>query len=160
MEIRKATTDDINVIRDLAYVTWPVAYAEILSREQLAFMLEKFYSDQALEERFALGHEFLIAEDGLGALGFASFDCTGENSHLHKLYVLPSAQGKKLGELLLKKVIFHSRENGCQRLTLNVNRFNKARFFYEKQGFSIDREEDIAIGNGYLMEDYIMGKSI
>ena len=32
--------------------------------------------------------------------------------------------------------------------------------FYKKLGFSIDKEEDIHIGNGYLMEDYVMLKML
>jgi ribosomal protein S18 acetylase RimI-like enzyme len=39
---------------------------------------------------------------------------------------------------------------------LNVNRNNKALGFYQKFGFVILREEDIDIGNGYFMNDYIM----
>jgi ribosomal protein S18 acetylase RimI-like enzyme len=43
---------------------------------------------------------------------------------------------------------------------LNVNRYNKARFFYEKLGFVIMKEEDIDIGSGYYMIDYVMEKKL
>jgi len=46
------------------------------------------------------------------------------------------------------------------KLLLNVNRQNKARFFYEKLGFKIAYSEDIEIGNGYLMNDFVMVKDI
>jgi ribosomal protein S18 acetylase RimI-like enzyme len=39
---------------------------------------------------------------------------------------------------------------------LNVNKNNEARFFYEKLGFSLVKEEVIAIGQGYVMDDYVM----
>ena len=45
---------------------------------------------------------------------------------------------------------------GGTKLELNVNRYNKARFFYLKQGFIMIGEEDIEIGEGYFMNDYIM----
>ena len=32
--------------------------------------------------------------------------------------------------------------------------------FYKKNGFQIIREEDVDIGNGYYMNDYVMSKSI
>ena len=32
--------------------------------------------------------------------------------------------------------------------------------FYEKLGFTVIKEEDIDIGNGYLMNDYVMEKKI
>ena len=47
---------------------------------------------------------------------------------------------------------------GGVSLQLNVNRNNKAKEFYERQGFAVIKEEDIDIGNGYLMNDYVMEK--
>jgi ribosomal protein S18 acetylase RimI-like enzyme len=41
-----------------------------------------------------------------------------------------------------------------------VNRHNRALHFYEKQGFKIIREEDIDIGSGYFMNDYVMELTI
>jgi len=37
-----------------------------------------------------------------------------------------------------------------------VNRQNNAKNFYEKLGFVVIKEEDIDIGNGYFMNDYVM----
>jgi hypothetical protein len=37
-----------------------------------------------------------------------------------------------------------------------VNRFNTALGFYKRIGFSIVTEENIDIGQGYWMEDYVM----
>lgn len=45
-------------------------------------------------------------------------------------------------------------------LELNVNRNNKALHFYEHMGMKKLREGDFPIGNGYYMNDYIMGKEI
>jgi diamine N-acetyltransferase len=49
---------------------------------------------------------------------------------------------------------------GATRLRLNVNRFNKAVGFYENFGFRVIGQEDIDIGQGYFMNDYIMEKNI
>ena len=54
---------------------------------------------------------------------------------------------------------FHKRK-GRDRFTLNVNRYNKALYFYEKHGFTIAQEVDIEIGEGYFMNDYIMKLSL
>lgn len=43
---------------------------------------------------------------------------------------------------------------------INVNRNNKALHFYERKGMKKLREGDFAIGNGYYMNDYIMGLEI
>jgi hypothetical protein len=39
---------------------------------------------------------------------------------------------------------------------LNVNKYNKAQYFYSKLGFAIIKEEVIDIGNDYVMDDYVM----
>ena len=43
---------------------------------------------------------------------------------------------------------------------LNVNRSNRAVRFYEKMGMRKLREGDFPIGDGYYMNDYIMGLEI
>ena len=42
------------------------------------------------------------------------------------------------------------------RIILNVNKFNNARAFYESQGFKVYDEGVFDIGNGYVMDDYLM----
>ena len=51
-------------------------------------------------------------------------------------------------------------ENNSASVILNVNRFNKALSFYERMGFKVIDEVNIEIGNGYLMEDYVMEKQL
>ena len=75
---------------------------------------------------------------------------------LHKFYVSPQFQGKGIGNALFEKAISDARKFNCSRFFLNVNRFNKAIQYYETKGMRICKQEDIAIGNGYLMEDYVM----
>jgi ribosomal protein S18 acetylase RimI-like enzyme len=41
-------------------------------------------------------------------------------------------------------------------MILNVNRFNPAVSFYEKYGFRTVKEEVIDIGNGFVMDDFVM----
>ena len=77
-------------------------------------------------------------------------------TRLHKIYILPEAQGKGVGKVLIEKVIAIAKENQSEVISLNVNKFNQAVSFYKKIGFEIASEEDLDIGNGYLMEDYKM----
>lgn len=44
--------------------------------------------------------------------------------------------------------------------SLNVNRNNRALHFYERMGMRKLREGDFPIGDGYYMNDYIMGLDI
>ncbi len=163
IRLRGATTADIPLIRDIAHATWPIAYGSILSPGQLAYMLDLMYSEAALNEQMHKGHHFLIAEEGNAAIGFAGYEHHyhgARNSRLHKLYVLPKVQGIGSGKALLKAVEETSRAAGDVALELNVNRFNRSKDFYLRHGFHIVREEVIDIGEGYVMDDYVMEKQL
>lgn len=161
--IRTAGIDDINAIGYLAYQVWPSAYKEILSFDDLHYMLQHFYSPAALREQMMVKqHTFLIAEtEDEEPVGFAAYsEIEPGVFKLHKLYVLPATQGKSVGKSLLEVVEEECRESGGIKLVLNVNRFNKAKNFYQKQGFTITREEDVDLGNGVKQEDYVLEKSL
>ncbi len=156
-DIRIATTRDINAIQNLAYITWPATYKKIISVEQIEFMLEMMYSQKALENEFYEGVQFLIAEVGDEAVGFASFGLSKDNIYkLHKLYVNPESQKSGAGKALLKEVIAKVIKLGGKKLELQVNRKNKAVTFYEKMGFQIIASKDFHIGDEFYMNDYVM----
>ena len=159
-EIHKAGIKDIDLVQELAFSIWPDAYGSILSNDQLNYMLELIYSKDALTKQIESGHQFILVYENDIAVGFASYSpkITGNQAifRLHKLYVLPNQQGKGTGKLLLNFIIEKIKEEGATILELNVNRHNKAFHFYTKLGFTISKEEDIDIGNGYFMNDYVM----
>lgn len=164
-EIKKAGINDIDLIRRLAHAIWPDAYGAILPPEQLAYMLDLIYSKQALIKQVEQLHQqFIIVYENNEAVGFASYSPKHANNksiyRLHKLYVLPNQQGKGTGKFLLNHIIDEIKPIGAKVLELNVNRHNKALHFYNKIGFTISREEDIDIGNGYYMNDYVMEKQL
>ena len=163
MQIEIASLEDISTIRDIAYRTWPSAYKEILSVEQLNYMLEMMYNPQTLENQFINpDYHFLLSKENDIITGFASYSYLQEFDlyKLHKLYVLPENQSKGHGKHLIEYIINHLQSIKANRLWLNVNRNNKAVEFYLKRGFTIIKEEDIDIGNGYFMNDYVMEKWI
>lgn len=163
IKIIEATSKDISIIQDIAYKTWPDTYRSILSKDQLDYMLKMMYSDKLLLEQINRNVLFFLAYEEDICLGFASSENNYQNKNvtrLHKLYVLPEAQGKQIGKLLIDKVIAIAKENKSEVVSLNVNKFNKAYTFYLKMGFEIVAEEDLEIGHGYLMEDYKMEKRL
>lgn len=162
INIRIASLEDIPLIQNITYKTWPVAYGNILSQEQLNYMLQLMYATEALQQQFAEGHIFYIAELNGQAVGFAAFNCYEKPAiyKLHKLYVLPQAQGSGAGKSLLQFVIARVKELKADTLLLNVNRQNTAINFYKKIGFTVLKKEDVDIGNGYFMNDYVMQLSI
>jgi len=162
--IKSAGLNELEIIHQLAHDTWPSAYSDILGEAQLLYMLDKIYSLASLQKQLSvLKHEFIIILKNESPVGFASFSPHENNEriyHLNKIYVLPRQQGKNIGRQMLDHIITQIKTSGVTSLQLNVNRNNKAIDFYKKQGFEIIREEDIDIGEGYFMNDYVMEKKI
>ncbi len=163
-EIRTATTDDIDIIRELAESIWWPTYSSILSEAQLQYMLDTIYSRDTILAQLKSGEQtYILLFDDNTPIGFASYGPRMNEPDvykLHKLYCLVHTKGKGYGKLLMQAVEQAVQEAGKSVLELNVNRYNPAKGFYEKQGFTVAYEEDIAIGNGYWMNDYVMRKEL
>jgi len=162
--IEKAAISDLNVVREIAYKTWPNTYGEIVSATQIDYMLESLYSIETLSANITeKGHHFLLAKENHNYLGFASYEHhynAEPITKIHKIYILPEAQGKGVGKMLIHKVADLAKEAGIEKLRLNVNRYNNAITFYKKLDFTIVGEEIIPLDHGYVMDDYIMEKQI
>lgn len=163
-EIRKATLDDLPVIQKLANIAFPHTYKDILSPEQLVYMMEWMYSDESIRQQMiAEGHLYYIAYKGEEPVGYVSICPEGDHTfHLQKLYILPDHQGCQLGRTLFNHAIASIKEihpGPCQ-MRLNVNRYNKAVDFYYRMGMKKVDEGDFHIGHGFYMTDYIMGIDI
>lgn len=161
MEIKKVGVEAIPLIQSIANSTWAVAYKEIISSQQLDFMLDLMYSSASLQNQLQQEeHQFVVAYLENIPAAFAAYalkaPVTQSIFKLHKIYVLPDQQGKGIGKSLLQFVLHDISAKGAKHLQLNVNRQNKAIGFYKKLGFSIVAEVDVPIGNGFFMNDYIM----
>ncbi len=160
LKFRIADTSDIPVIRAIAEITWRPTYGHILTEEQTRYMLAMMYAEDALQKQLA-SQTFLLAIENNTVVGYAGFEVKEKSiMKLHKLYLLPQTQGKGYGKALIDQVASMAQAQGCSCLELNVNRHNKALGFYQKNGFVIVKEEDIAIGEGFWMNDYVMQKSL
>ena len=161
LSIRKASLTDIPLIRELTFKVWPQTYADVLSPDQIGYMLVMMYSETSLQKQMQDGCRFILVYDDTEPAGFASYQHLGQHVYkLHKIYVLTSQQGKGTGRFVIDHILDEIRKQGALSLELQVNRNNKAKSFYEKLGFSAIKEINLDIGNGYFMNDYIMEKKL
>ncbi|SEO13100.1 Ribosomal protein S18 acetylase RimI [Flavobacterium sp. CF108] len=162
--ISEAGLSDIKIIQEITNITWPITYGEILTKEQLDYMLGLFYSEEALAKQIENKEQlFYLISDSESTIGFIGIEHNYNNkaiTKIHKIYLLPETQGKGYGKIVFESIEKLALENNSTALLLNVNRFNTALNFYKKLGFEIKETVDIEIGNGYLMEDYVMGKKL
>lgn len=162
MIIRKAAESDISAISELAEKIWWPSYRNIISDEQISFMLNEMYSAKSLVEQMHSGVEFMIVERDNLPLAFAGFSETDTENQvfkLHKLYVLPTEQGRGTGRKLIEHVSSLAKAKGGNILELNVNRGNPAHHFYSKIGFDIYQTVDINYHH-FVLNDYVMRKKL
>ncbi len=161
-KICKASLGDLEIVSDLASRIWPHAFKGILNAEQLANLLKRIYSIESLEKQMVNGEVFWIAYENEQPLGYVSaFESIEENKKavvLKKIYILPEAQGKGLGKMLIKTALDHFPNN--ELLFLYVNSDNKpAISFYISQGFKELRKEKVQMGD-FEFIDCIMAKPL
>ena len=161
VSLRNASAEDTGLIRELSLRVWPQTYDAILSREQIRYMLNLMYSEAALHRQMRDGQRFYLICSADTPVGFASYSAPEPQLFkLHKFYLLPQQQGRGSGRAAMQQLINQIKNEGAAFLQLNVNRNNPALEFYKKLGFTTVREEDIDIGGGFFMNDYVMEKKL
>jgi len=154
--LKEATAADIESIQRLAKSIWNAHYPGIITQEQIDYMLNKMYSTNAIQEQLNAGQQFYLVQLQAAAIGFVSISITKDKvALLHKFYLAATAQRKGIGE----KTFAHLTRllPDVNQMELTVNRQNyKSINFYFKLGFSIKEVADFDIGNGYVMNDFVM----
>lgn len=156
LKLRPAGTHDLELIAGLATRIWYDHYVPIIGVEQVRYMLELMYSEDSLREQMHVkNHHFYIVETESGAVGFVSLHEQAPGDwFLNKFYILQDRSGRGLGTAVLRAL--HELLQPT-RITLTVNRQNyKSINFYFKNGFTIQRVADFDIGQGYVMNDFVM----
>lgn len=161
IKIVPATIDLLPEVKSIAYRTWPSTFSQILTKEQIDYMLEGMYALEILESLVKeKGQRYVLAQDETDYVGFCAYEHNVSQSNktkIHRIYLLPETQGKGLGKLLLNHVVEQAKNRDEDAVYLNVNKFNeKAIQFYERIGMKKVKEEVIDIGNGFVMDDYVM----
>ena len=160
MKLILATEKEIQEIQDIAYQSWQENYADIISQEQIDYMLGLMYSEIEIKSQFQNEnyHYYFIENENEKRIGIMGFEKNVEidSTKLHRLYLLKSEKGKGFGKLSIQFLKSWSKENGNSRIILNVNKYNPAQDFYQNLGFTIYDEGVFDIGNGFVMDDYLM----
>ncbi|MCQ4034331.1 GNAT family N-acetyltransferase [Kaistella montana] len=159
ISFKKAIKADIPQIRELANQSWNAAYKKILSQEQIDYMLQQMYSHEEISKQLENPNYqyYLILKDNIAA-GFIGFEFHYEKNttKLHRIYLLEDFKGLGLGKAAINFLKEKTSETSNNRIILNVNKNNSAKQIYEKQGFTVYKEGVFDIGNGYVMDDFLM----
>ena len=160
MGLRKADEKDITLIQKLAQSSWRSAYPSIIPVEQIEYMLKSMYSHDEICNHMKNSdfHYFIIENNKQEPVGFIGFEhyFEADTTKLHRIYLTQDAIGHGFGKEAINLVKDHTLSTLNKRIVLNVNKYNPALKVYQSQGFHIIDEIVLDIGNGYVMDDYIM----
>lgn len=149
MKLSTFTKQDFDTLYDFMRPIWLETYA-FLPKAQIELLLEKYFSASALERFQNQGYQYRKI-DGEGVLVYLE---KADEIYIDKLYLPPSQRGKDL-----PKQVFNVLLQKGKDLTLNVNQNNvRAVNCYRKNGFIVDQEIIIDLGNGMQNCDYVMRK--
>lgn len=149
-------TRDLAAVRNLAHRIWPASYTHFLNPEQIANMLARIYSLDALNDEVAAGHRFFLAQNNDEPVGYASAYREGDVAWLKKLYLLPECRGTGAGAQLLTAAFTPFADAAEQRLLVNPDN-HAARAFYERQGFVHVDDTQVSMGD-YRFTDCVYAR--
>ncbi|MEW5787191.1 MAG: GNAT family N-acetyltransferase [Pseudomonadota bacterium] len=154
--------DEAEALVDLAGRIWRAHYPGIISRAQIDYMLAQRYKPGLVKQLLARGDLWLAARDQGELVGFAHGHPLADGDYkVDKLYVATDRQRRGIGGRLLAELAGRARQHGFSRLVLRVNRQNQAAIdAYLKHGFQVATLVVEDIGNGFIMDDYVMVKDL
>lgn len=151
-----ATASEIPIITRLAQIIWHQHYPSIISSEQINYMLNLMYNQESLLEQMSVkGHIFHLVLQNNNVIGFVSL-CRIKDSDwfINKYYIDQTYAGQGVGSISFKQLV-NLYNPTTIKLTVNRQNFKSINFYF-KNGFVIESVEDFDIGNGFIMNDFVM----
>lgn len=151
----------LNEIKDFAELTseiWHEYWTCILSDEQIDYMVDKFQSENAITNQ--INNEnytyFYIMYDNQKT-GYIGLSNKHDYLFLSKLYLKKDYRHKGLGKKAFDFIKQFAENNGYNKIQLTVNKYNENTInAYNKWGFKTIDSVVTDIGNGFVMDDFIM----
>jgi len=152
---------DYLLIEQLADSVWKEHYTSIIGIDQVNYMLNKFQTAAVIETQISQGYQYYILLNNDKHVGYLSIKTDNDALFLSKIYVLKDFRGQGIGKAAMTFIETQAKLKNCAKITLTVNRHNHNSIkAYEKIGFLNTGEIVQDIGNGYVMDDFTMEKSI
>ena len=156
------TKEQIKKLAEVANIVWHDAFKEILTLEQIEYMIEKFQSFNALTEAINKNnYKYYFIKLGNTITGYTGVKEENDKLFLSKLYILKEYRGKQIASKAFEFICSLAKERKLKSVWLTVNRNNNhAIEVYKHKGFVVIRTQVADIGNGFVMDDYIFEKTI
>lgn len=160
--LQPLTEADFTPLAALASTIWHAHYSSIVSTAQIDYMLAGRYTPENLRTYINAEDRWLeLLKLDTRPIGYCSCSLLpdGTTMKLQQLYLLSEFRGRGYGSLMLRHIEARTRALGRSVIMLTVNKQNHTAIaIYQKSGFRIKQEAVFDIGNGFVMDDYVMEK--
>ncbi len=159
--IEVSSEDHIQKVESLAKEIWTEHYTPIIGKAQVDYMLDRFQSQQAISEQIRSGFLYFLMKSGDENIGYIGVQPRGNELFLSKIYIKSSQRSRGYGKRAIHFAERFAREKRLRKISLTVNKNNRDSIkAYEKIGFKNVGSLIQEIGNGFIMDDYRMEKSV
>ena len=147
----------------LAREIWREYYIPIIGPAQVDYMLRRFQSVTAIDAQMRSGYQYYLLKFDGQAAGYLGIlpEKHNERLFLSKIYIRAACRGRGYGRKALEFTGALASGLGLKKISLTVNKGNEPAIkAYLKCGFNIAGQALTDIGNGFVMDDYLMEKSL
>ena len=150
--------EEIKEVSKIGEKIWREHYTPIIGKDQVEYMLEKFQSVEAISNQIKNeGYEYYLLEYENKNAGYIGIKVGKEDLFLSKLYVTKDFRKKGLASEAINFLKDICKEKNLHKLWLTVNKYNTESInAYKRLGFNKIDEQVSDIGNGFVMDDYIL----
>jgi len=149
----------LSLVEKLAEDIWTEHYTPIIGSDQVSYMLKNFQSVTAMHEQIKSGMVYYLIFTNSEAIGYLAVKKKVDEIFLSKIYILADRRGQGFGKEAMTFVESMTRDSNFNVLSLTVNKNNDiALKAYEKLGFVNQGPLETDIGEGYIMDDFLMRK--
>ncbi len=166
--------EEVETLAHMAHHIWNEYWPAIIGQEQTDYMVEKFQSLNAIRADIAdNGYEYWFIMDngdeaeGAGKtpriVGYTGGHVEPETNRffISKIYLLKEHRGRGFCSAAVRFYDELCRTRGLSAMYLTVNKHNELGVrAYKGNGFKIIEDVITDIGDGYVMDDYIMERPV
>ncbi|WP_445386140.1 GNAT family N-acetyltransferase [Robiginitalea sp. IMCC44478] len=144
-------------VSELAEQIWKQHYTPIIGPEQVGYMLQKYQSAEAIKDQISKGMRYYLLKTAHTTVGYLAFILEETHLFLSKIYLKQEFRGMGYGSSAMDFVKQCAITENCQEIRLTVNKNNTRTIqAYEGMGFRNEKAVVQDIGQGFVMDDYLM----
>lgn len=155
------TPEEFDALAEFASGIWHEHFTKIIGEAQVEYMLKHFQSADAMQEQVRNnGYSYYRAYEDGEPCGYCAICPHEDYMYLSKFYMKADYRRRGIGKKMMDFIAGETKKARLPKIRLNVNKYNFAIDVYKHLGFTITADEVNDIGNGFVMDDYVMEKNI